>query len=53
MSRGNIQAKEDPRWGAGDHRPFVDARLAMENKYIIQKSELKFNIWSNGYGQLK
>ncbi len=24
-SRGNIQAKEDPRWGAGDHRPFVDA----------------------------
>ena len=24
-SRGNIQAKEDPRWGAGDHRPFVDS----------------------------
>jgi iron complex outermembrane receptor protein len=24
-SRGNIQAKEDPRWGAGDHRPYVDS----------------------------
>ena len=24
-NRGNIQAKEDPRWGAGDHRPFVDS----------------------------
>ena len=23
--RGNINAQEDPRWGAGDHRPFVDA----------------------------
>ena len=22
--RGNINAQEDPRWGAGDHRPFVD-----------------------------
>ena len=21
--RGNINAQEDPRWGAGDHRPFV------------------------------
>ena len=23
--RGNINAQEDPRWGAGDHRPFVDS----------------------------
>ena len=23
--RGNINAQEDPRWSAGDHRPFVDA----------------------------
>ena len=23
--RGNINAQEDPRWGAGEHRPFVDA----------------------------
>ena len=22
--RGNINAQEDPRWGAGEHRPFVD-----------------------------
>ena len=22
--RDNINAQEDPRWGAGDHRPFVD-----------------------------
>ena len=24
-NRDNINAQEDPRWGAGDHRPFVDA----------------------------
>ena len=23
-NRDNINAQEDPRWGAGDHRPFVD-----------------------------
>ena len=23
--RGKINAQEDPRWGAGEHRPFVDA----------------------------
>ena len=23
--RGSINAQEDPRWGAGEHRPFVDA----------------------------
>ena len=44
--RGNINAQEDPRWGAGDHRPFVDADSPW-------KTSTKFrNLSSNSlYGQ--
>ena len=44
--RGNINAQEDPRWGAGDHRPFVDADSPW-------KTNTKFrNLSSNSlYGQ--
>ena len=29
--RGKINAQEDPRWGAGEHRPFVDANSPWKN----------------------
>ena len=44
--RENINAQEDPRWGAGDHRPFVDDDSAWKTSTSFR------NLSSNSlYGQ--
>ncbi|MEC7911102.1 MAG: TonB-dependent receptor, partial [Pseudomonadota bacterium] len=44
--RDNINAQEDPRWGAGDHRPFVDDDSPWKTSTSFRN--LSSNSW---YGQ--
>tara|TARA_Y100001970_G_scaffold6943_2_gene7955 strand:+ start:6885 stop:9881 length:2997 start_codon:yes stop_codon:yes gene_type:complete len=44
--RGNINAQEDPRWGAGDHRPWVDEDSPWKTSTSFRN--LSSNSW---YGQ--
>ena len=51
--RDNINAQEDPRWGAGDHRPFVDEDSPWKTSTSFRNLSSNLYIRSIRYGNCK